>query len=392
MDKKNGKAIIYIVISILIVFILLAIVVIMMIANDIKMQTETFSKELIEIENNIKKIKSAGSSLPVDELMVYNKDTLLTLLSKTQQANLAAEIKENGDEEAKFYVIDMKKLGIVTSTRGDKELGGEDIYVFASPSLKVYYVGGIHIDGQSYYSVTKRLAKVTKFDEDDKLFLNSSNSEENVNLDSSITAETKSWTNALNIKIPMLIGNNKIIMQIGDKNIDITKHILDKKYTLKESEDITKELIANHNSAVIKKIDSKGVVLQEATVDISNVDISAPILLVEGEYFKVEPKTTYNEVTVTPKDDKSGVDYIIYEYIKKKDNKGQIVNVKETTVIDKEEIKTNLIGSGERSKTGIIKLPIYISEFRVLAVDKAGNVSDYLEIKIPDAYVSNEAF
>ena len=344
------------------------------------------------IEKNIKKIQEAGSSLPLDKLVVYNKDTLLTLLSKSQQANLAAEIKENNDEDAEFYVIDMKKLGVITSTRGSKEFGGEDIYVLAKPSLRVYYVAGMYIDGQSYYSITKRLAKVTKFEEDDKLVANNINIDNGINLDSNVTAETKSWTNALNIKIPMLIGSNRIIMQIGDKNIDITKHILDKKYTLKESEDITKEMIEKYNSILIKKVDSKGVVLQEATVDISNVDISAPVLSVEGDYFKVEPKTTYNQVTITPKDDKSGVDYVIYEYIKKKDNKGQIVNVKETNVIDKEQIKNNLIGSGERTKTGIIKLPLYISEFRVVAVDKAGNISDYLEIKMPDAYVSNEAF
>ena len=389
MKNKNGRSLIYMILGILIVLICVAIVIIMLIANNTKLASEAFSKELMEIEKNIRKIQTAGGKLPIDDLVEYNKDTLLTLLSKREQTILATEIKENGDDNAKFSVIDMSKLGAITTIRGSKEIGGEDIFVIAKPSLKIYYVGGVQIDGQYYYSVTKRLAKVTKFKDDDTFISANGNIK---NESDNVKGETKSWTNALSIKIPLVIGDNKIILKIGNKEVDITKQILDKKFILKETEEITREDIEKANSVIIKKVDNAGVILSEEIVDISNIDTIPPVLEVGEEFIKVSSETTFNKVEILPKDDKSGVDYVVCEYLKKKNSKGQIVNVKESTIIDKQAIKANLLNTGERSKEGIFKIPLYISEFRILAVDKAGNASEYLEVKIPDAYVSNEAF
>lgn len=389
MKNKNGKSLIYMVIGILIVLICLAIVIIMLIADNTRMQTEIFSKELMKIEKNIKKIYEVGGKLPINNLIIYDKDTILTLLSKREQAILATEIKENEDENAKFSVIDMEKLGAVTTSRGAKIMGGEDIFVIAQPSMRIYYVGGIQVDGQNYYSITKRLAKVTKFKDDDIYISKNIDFEKN---DSEIKGETKSWTNALNIRIPTLIGHNNIILKIGNKEVNITNQILDKKFILKETEEITREDIEKANSVIIKKVDKDGIIITEEIVDISNVDIIPPVLEIGEEYIKVSAQTTFNRVEILPKDDKSGIDYVVCEYLKKKNNKGQIVDVKESTIIDKQAIKTNLLNTGEKSKNGVFKIPLYISEFRIIAVDKAGNASEYLDVKIPDTYVLNEAF
>lgn len=56
------------------------------------------------------------------------------------------------EDKVKFYQIDMKKLNLKNSTRGTK-VDGYDVYYLAYPSFNVYYLKGVEIGNQIYFTV-----------------------------------------------------------------------------------------------------------------------------------------------------------------------------------------------------------------------------------------------
>lgn len=63
---------------------------------------------------------------------------------------LADEVSDNGDENAKFYVIDIAKIGIPTNY-GKGTLENEDVFLVSSTTNNVYYLAGKKYKGVVYY-------------------------------------------------------------------------------------------------------------------------------------------------------------------------------------------------------------------------------------------------
>jgi hypothetical protein len=62
------------------------------------------------------------------------------------------ELTRNGDLDAKFYVLDIPRLNVVSS-QGKGTIENEDVFIVSSVTNNVYYLKGKRYKGITYYGV-----------------------------------------------------------------------------------------------------------------------------------------------------------------------------------------------------------------------------------------------
>lgn len=150
--NKKGVSLIILVITVILLGTLATVVSI----NTTLMTEETreakFKDELKTIEDRIKEYYVLTGTLPVLSGTEYNLEQLVIINTRGKELALKAEIDENGDTSSKFYLIDFEAIGITLNERGNKKTV-DDIYVLSSVANKVYYVRGIEIKENVYFSI-----------------------------------------------------------------------------------------------------------------------------------------------------------------------------------------------------------------------------------------------
>lgn len=121
------------------------------------------NSELSNFATNMSKIQDAATSyyvtrgtLPiVSNATAFTKTELLSLVGTEKAVDLSTEIDENGDNESKFYYVDVDKLNIedmvydITPTSNSLVINSEGTHV--------YYLDGYDINGEFYFSVRKNM-------------------------------------------------------------------------------------------------------------------------------------------------------------------------------------------------------------------------------------------
>lgn len=150
--NKKGISLIILVITIILLGILVGVISI----NTTLMTEETreakFKDEIKMIEDRVKEYYVLTGTLPVLHETEYNLQEVLAINTRGKEVELKSDIDNNGDASSKFYLIDFEAIGITLNEIGINQTV-DDIYVLSSDANKVYYVRGMEVKEEVYFSI-----------------------------------------------------------------------------------------------------------------------------------------------------------------------------------------------------------------------------------------------
>lgn len=380
---KKGISLISLVITIVILLIILSTVVTSTVIITNNSKKTLFAKDLKAIEEAVVSEYNTSGVLPTVSGSDYTAQEIKGMLDDDQEISL--EFVENADEGSNFYEVDLIKLGIKNSSRGTKKEGNiKDIYI-VSDNLNVYYLSGLKVGGQTYFSLTYSLVKQTKvskvpdqgIESADTVLANGIN----------ISKDKKTWTNEITLTLNIEKNEGDIIKySIAGQteisiNIDTTNNIILNYANLTESERnaIITGLVEN-KKVVVRRYNSAGVEITNATIYIKNLDIESPSAGVTPptlEDLSNENILTFSSMTDTGG---SGIKELKYEFVTKLNSSNIDENAyNPQPTIDKVYLKNTGKISNNINK---IVLPKHIKVIAVSWIDNAGNIGDIVSYGI----------
>ncbi|MEG2712209.1 MAG: hypothetical protein RR988_04215, partial [Clostridia bacterium] len=386
MKNKKGISLIILAITIIVMAILVTVTVTGMSLATSDAKLTTFASELQSIEESIAVEYALSAKLPTTSEIPYTQDDILSLLNTEMRAKLLKEITSNKDEESRFYLVDLKQIGVTKTKRGAAKTKA-DIYIVSEKSMRVYYVKGVADKGKTYFSLTKELSKLTN------IALENTQDAENVVIGDSIKAikEQKSWTNKIDFTIVTAWDNSVSVKLVlpNRETVDVTAEAKNGKVQLSLDKYTAAQLTGKE--VVFEKWgarfggDSSVIKLDEDRVNIENLDIVAPVLLKTSCKTIKRSKTMGIEVNAT--DDLSQIGRIRY-YVLSKVVDNELVTTAESNVSDKidavgeerKQIQEFSMVHGKVADSNKFSLDKNIYHVRIIVEDKAGNFSDYVDI------------
>lgn len=119
-----------------------------------------YATELAYIKEAVENYYITYNDFPISESIKVGLDSLE---DKTQFED--EDEDKNEDDNILLYKIDKEKLGISETVYGNETDGDEsDIYTFSKKTKKVYYLKGVKIGNNIYYTLTDELKKMINYD------------------------------------------------------------------------------------------------------------------------------------------------------------------------------------------------------------------------------------
>ena len=163
---KRGISFIALLITILVMMLLTSIVVVG-VKNSIDNAT------IVDFMNDMQKIEEAVANYKLmnGQYPIYDNDvgfTQIEVLANTDadlRAILREEMVKNDDYTVegknKFFTLDITKIDITQTKRGVKK-DEKDIFLISETTGKVYYLKGVSVKNQVYFSITDKAIKTYK--------------------------------------------------------------------------------------------------------------------------------------------------------------------------------------------------------------------------------------
>lgn len=157
-NKKSGVSLIILITMIVIALVLLTLSVIAVGSTVQNSSISAFGNDLKEIEDacGARYIENGLSSFDVKD-----KNDILELVGDKNKEEFKKELELNGDNlEKQFLIVDLEKIGVNKSTRGNYKNGENDVYVLTPDTLHAYYLKGITVKGITYFSITSKVKEL----------------------------------------------------------------------------------------------------------------------------------------------------------------------------------------------------------------------------------------
>lgn len=157
-NKKSGVSLIILITMIVIALVLLTLSVIAVGSTVQNSSISAFGNDLKELEDacGAHYIENGLSSFDV----IYKND-ILELVGDKNKEEFKKELELNGDNlEDQFLIVDLEKIGVNKSTRGNYKNGENDVYVLTPDTLHAYYLKGITVKGITYFSITSKVKEL----------------------------------------------------------------------------------------------------------------------------------------------------------------------------------------------------------------------------------------
>lgn len=157
-NKKSGISLIILITMIVIALVLLTLSVIAVGSTVQNSSISAFGNDLKEVEDacGARYIENGLSSFDV-----IDKDDILKLVGDKNKEEFKKELELNGDNLGKqFLIVDLEKIGVNKSTRGNYKNGENDVYVLTPDTLHAYYLKGITVKGITYFSITSKVKEL----------------------------------------------------------------------------------------------------------------------------------------------------------------------------------------------------------------------------------------
>jgi len=276
MNSKKGVSLIVLVIAIVVMGIIASTV--MFVSSDTVDSSDkaAFITDLQQIEDLVHEYYLSNNMLPIVEGIEYTKNEVVTQLSEGSDS-LSGEVTLNGDDEAIFYELDLTKLPIDSVNKGmRKDENALDVFLITSDSLNVYYLQGVEISDEYYFSLSENLTDKKKINSDESIDTSNitiTNTTSAINL----TKSESEWTNELSVTVKTtlstgetlkyFLGSQDITEKISGLNIDMVT-LLNSDATLKTN------FYANSANQILKVQKYKNeTVVAESQINVSNLDI-----------------------------------------------------------------------------------------------------------------------
>lgn len=156
---KKGMTMVALIATIIITIILVSTVVFSynnIIANTKKNE---FAREIYTVQKMVKDYEFKNNEYPLLEEV----NVLVSSLDNNFKIQFSGEVGYT-EGNIKLNKIDLYKADISELTRGTSE-SSDDIYLFSKTTKKVYYLKGIRIEGNVYYTLTDELYKLINISE-----------------------------------------------------------------------------------------------------------------------------------------------------------------------------------------------------------------------------------
>ena len=382
--KKRGISVLILAITIVIMTILVSttIVGINLATNDARLRV--LINDLNQMEEKIKETYILTGMVPTEgTVMTY--DQVLLKVEPEYRSGLIKAITENEETESKFYEVSLSKMGTSMTKRGVKKTP-DDIYVISEDKLNVYYIRGVKIGDERYYTLNEKLTGLAEVEpEIDEGEIEATNAKLKV------VKKQKTWTNRVDIEIKTLIKGTENVFMIlegtsykanitalvkTNKGIAISKDTIPSAY---------KETLKNATSVKIEKRQTSSAtstLIDVQTISLANLDVEAPVI--DKNTFILTIKDGKKSITSNGTDSKSGLSDYKYQIVSKMID-GEVIKNVESSVSDvvdatgsaRREITEHLKGFAKVSPAKRLELPADTYHVRVILSDKAGNYSEY---------------
>lgn len=301
---------------------------------------------------------------------------------------------ENVVSDTVFYKVDLSKINVKKTQRGTGKNGDNDIYVLAYPSQTVYYLKGLVVDKQAFFS-SINLLEYQEVKNNEQV---ANDTTEIIQESAGITVkrEKKAWTNTLDISIDAYLESAEslyIKIPVRDEEIKLStvegQNIINLK-SLSGSLGMTDEEVLAFNNLessqkylIITK--KQGTVeIGSIKINLSNYETEAPIVPLKEDGVTFDFNITSNEgenvVSFIAKDSISGIKEVRYIYLKEFDENGipQSIYKNENDEEITEFTSEYMLENGKKayvSQNGNvnINLPKDVEAIYIAMYDKAGN-------------------
>lgn len=420
--NRKGISLIILIITIVLILILVGITT-SGIGNAVQnSRISSFGKDIVTIQDSVELYYVQNGEFPILEEngkiieYVYNNDNLTSATGESIALNsqylneFKTELVENYDltegenvvSYTIFYKIDLNKISLEKVRRGTGKDGENDIYVMAYPSQTIYYVKGLEVDENIYFS-SINISNIKKAETISQEVI--TQTENGI----TVTKQKKAWTNTLGINIKAeLESNEKIYVKLpvreseielstitGENNIAINSLIGSLSMTEEEVNSFNNLDSTQKVMNVIKKTD--GVETANIKVNIANYETEIPTfpLKEDGETFdfSIISSDGYNEVSYIGSDSISGIGEVRYVYLTKFGNSflpqslyGDISILTPDYMLEYGK-KAYVSNNGKVQ----IKLPKDIEAIYITMYDKAGNSVSMQKNVQTDIYIGINA-
>jgi len=377
MNSKKGVSLIVLVIAIVVMGIIASTV--MFVSSDTVDSSDkaAFITDLQQIEDLVHEYYLSNNMLPIVEGIEYTKNEVVTQLSEGSDS-LSGEVTLNGDDEAIFYELDLTKLPIDSVNKGmRKDENALDVFLITSDSLNVYYLQGVEISDEYYFSLSENLTDKKKINSDESIDTSNitiTNTTSAINL----TKSESEWTNELSVTVKTtlstgetlkyFLGSQDITEKISGLNIDMVT-LLNSDATLKTN------FYANSANQILKVQKYKNeTVVAESQINVSNLDILIGNAITQ-ENVQYTLYDNYVLANIAYNDlGGSGVKEARVLYTTKYDESNNVVPY--YTNLPAEVTKEYVYSSGKSFAANLLKLPTDVLSYVVVFIDNAGNISD----------------
>ena len=149
---KSGVTLVSLVITIIIATIIAGVVVFNSTGIVWKSEVAKFGEDIKKIEDAYKEYYALNGIAPTIKDKEYTAEQVIALNTLGYGEKLRNEIQKNGDMNTVFYLINFDEIGLKIEERG-LGLTQDDIYVVALGTNRVYYVKGLEVAEEVYFSV-----------------------------------------------------------------------------------------------------------------------------------------------------------------------------------------------------------------------------------------------
>lgn len=377
MKTKTGISLVVLVITIIIMTILVGITV-SGIDNALSEATEDeFVVELSTIKDKIKEYYIFTGALPVKPGVEYTVDEVGAKHTNGGiRLAFLKEVETNNDTDNKFLIIDLDLLGLEPNQRG-KSSHDLDMFLVATNTLNVYYLGGALIKDEMRFSLITLV--------DNNVVVNDVDSEDNqiqLNSTLSVRKDTNTWTNEVKIIIDNYLNEGETLQY--SINGETLKAVPSNNIITINSNNITVQEMDSfsvNKNVIINRL-KNGSLIESKSIGMENLDIVSPEL---GRMDMVDvSNNNFNKVSINTADaGGSEIKRIYYDYVSKMTNGTETTYYSNRSQITAEQ----LVEFGKTTSDGTIELDKNIKSIIAVAEDNAGNKSETSIYVIEDEYL-----
>lgn len=394
---KKGISLIVLIITIAVMLILLTTIVISVNSAVNNAKLSSFATDLSTVEDLTKTYYMQNGSYPtaVENEEASSQGTILGIVGDDNKNSFTDELKSNGDyndsdDLGVFYKIDLSKLDVDSSKRGTAKDGNtSDVYVVSAATNNIYYLKGINVKKQMYFSLSAKLTNKVKINGNT---VNEDSNQTSIQSIDGLTIKkiTKGWTNNIGIYVQANLaagetlslqasgvdGKKTLVTNEGNNEFSFNDLSEVNGFSTDDSNNFKNSEQKNKKLTFTKELN--GTELGKIEVDMSNYETVEPTWSIDISNIRYEDE--YNMIPLNVSDVNSGVKEVRYEYLTKFDSDGNIGKFYSgVTQYDNTYLK-------ERGKKAIpdkdgnvvLKVDKDIEGIQVLVIDKAGNVNTTL--------------